>query len=920
MDVAVFVGFAASGPLHTPVAVEDSEQFAAIFGADATLVWDEQQGMPLKAYLAPAVRSFFSNGGRRCWVVRVAGEGAHANIFPVPGLAMATFDADGRVNVTPAFAQARSEGSWSDTVRVSATLLARPVPVTRLVSGGLAAELAPQGRRDIVAGDLLRVTLDQGDYVLLLAVKGFDPNDASKVIADRTLWLSRRFPASSTAAPAWAYLYNRAPEGSHSPVAVLNSPDWLTIRSDIPFSLRLDLAPEAMPAPGSLVRIEVGAEQLWLIVLEADISEPQGSPPATAVRLTGHGFWLLHAPPQPLPEAVSRGEILTFDLWMQQGLDDSVRLRDLGFTPNHARFWAALPTDQEVYTRMAAPHQAGRAELAFEQERQELGRSTTEQRFPLAGHGPDSALYWPLGMPLAADYFLGPLATTATPLERDGLSQFDASLFLDIDLIDAGTATLLARADFLRYQGLTPHQLRGIHVALEIEEATLIAVPDALHRGWIQTSEAPPLVAEDSPPPPRPEWWHFLECDPSPEIPRVHEPAWGHFLDCSIRIIAAPMLSLLVAPDQSGTFTLAWSSTLPQPTYVLEEATRPNFSDAVGIAAGPQERLTIYGRSTGEYYYRVRAIVDAATSDWSNGIGVRVAPAERWRLQPISSYAPTTLLAVQRGLLRLCAARGDLVAVLSLPEHYREDEALAYVETLKSATAPAIPVGKALLRPLGGEELAAYSYAAVYHPWVVSRDGVPPSSLRSLPPEGAACGVLAARALARGAWIAPANEVLRGIVALKPPIAAERRLDIQEAQINLVRQEPRGFLVLSADTLSLDVDLRPINVRRLLILLRRLALRLGATYVFEPNDETFRRLVQRGFEAMLDEMFVRGAFAGATSATSFQVVTSNALNTRQSVDQGRFIVELKVAPSLPMTFLTIRLLQSGDRTLVTEGR
>jgi phage tail sheath protein FI len=90
--------------------------------------------------------------------------------------------------------------------------------------------------------------------------------------------------------------------------------------------------------------------------------------------------------------------------------------------------------------------------------------------------------------------------------------------------------------------------------------------------------------------------------------------------------------------------------------------------------------------------------------------------------------------------------------------------------------------------------------------------------------------------------------------------------------------------------------------------------------VFEPNDETFRRLVQRGFEAMLDEMFVRGAFAGATSATSFQVVTSNALNTRQSVDQGRFIVELKVAPSLPMTFLTIRLLQSGDRTLVTEGR
>ena len=62
------------------------------------------------------------------------------------------------------------------------------------------------------------------------------------------------------------------------------------------------------------------------------------------------------------------------------------------------------------------------------------------------------------------------------------------------------------------------------------------------------------------------------------------------------------------------------------------------------------------------------------------------------------------------------------------------------------------------------------------------------------------------------------------------------------------------------------------------------------------NDDAFRRLVQRGFEALLDDMFVRGAFAGATPATSFQVVTSQALNTPQSVEQGRFIVELRVAP------------------------
>jgi phage tail sheath protein FI len=189
-----------------------------------------------------------------------------------------------------------------------------------------------------------------------------------------------------------------------------------------------------------------------------------------------------------------------------------------------------------------------------------------------------------------------------------------------------------------------------------------------------------------------------------------------------------------------------------------------------------------------------------------------------------------------------------------------------------------------------------------------------------MPPDGAACGVLAARAFARGAWIAPANEPLRGVIGLNPPVARARLLDLQEAQINVFQQQPRGFLAMSEDTLADDDDLRPINVRRLLILLRRLATRLGSRYVFEPNDDSFRRLVQRGFEAMLDDLFSRGAFAGKTRQTSFQVVTSDSLNTQTSVDQGRFIVELRVAPSLPLTFLTIRLIAAGDRGMIVEGR
>jgi len=273
---------------------------------------------------------------------------------------------------------------------------------------------------------------------------------------------------------------------------------------------------------------------------------------------------------------------------------------------------------------------------------------------------------------------------------------------------------------------------------------------------------------------------------------------------------------------------------------------------------------------------------------------------------------------VQRGLLRLAAARGDLLAALTLPEHYRETDAIEHVVRLKAFSAE--PGHRTVVRPLGGGERRAWSYGALYHPWIISRDLNGASELKRLPPDGVATGILALRALERGAWIAPANELLRGVVALTPALPRGSYLALQEAQVNVIRHEPRGFVALSSATLSEDADLEPINVRRLLILVRRLALREGAIYVFEPNDDGFRRLVQRSFEALLGQLFARGAFAGASPATAFQVVTGATVNTARSIDQGRVIVELRIAPSLPLTFLTVRLVQSGDRRLLAEER
>jgi hypothetical protein len=538
-------------------------------------------------------------------------------------------------------------------------------------------------------------------------------------------------------------------------------------------------------------------------------------------------------------------------------------------------------------------------------------------RFPLAGPDNPGEVYLPVGLDTLLTQFAGPLPqeSSETAIERDGLALFGPELFLDKALVDFSYTALIGQADYLKYFAPQTRLLRGVYAGLEADEATLIAVPDALHRGWAKQPAADPPLPVPSPPLARPEWWTFLPCNERDNLPVVARPRRENFLANGLKIVAPPVLQTS-QERPSGAFTLSWTTT-ENAIYELEEATRPDWSGVTLIYTGIAETFTVYGRDPGVFYYRVRATVAGTMSDWSNGVWVNPNQPANWQLQPPDLYRENTLLAVQRALLRLCAARGDLLAILGLPAHYREEQSLAYLDTLKSPVGPLVAVGEAISMPLAGLEDVALSYGALYHPWLTGSEPHNLTKLRDEPPEGAACGLLARRTLARGAWLAPANELLQEVIGLTPRIKIASWEDLQEAGLNLFEQLPRGFVSLSAVTLSNDADLRPINVRRLLMLLRRLTLRRGATYVFEPNDDAFARQIQRDFEILLGDLFKQGAFAGPTPGEAFQV---NVPSTAQNRDSGRFIVELKVAPSMPLTFMTVRLVQADDRATLTEGR
>lgn len=932
MDVAVFVGFAASGPLHLPVAVQDPGQFQAVFGADLPLARDPDTGETVSALLAPTVRAFFANGGRRCWVIRVAGDDARHDHFPLPGLLAATAgEGGGATTLRPAFARARSRGSWADALRVATALRVRPLHLAADYHGGRSLRVLADGPLP-AEGDLLRITAADRPLVMFARARRADASPGAAPAPELQIGLEERLafeaaqlPASPPArvavrariftrerrAPEQALLLRagqpleRHPFATGTPATV--EADLLPGRGGDPgLLLELAIAPSEAPAIGTWVQFAWNGARWWLAVEQVGVGAERRA--SRGVQVRGPA-WRVTAVPRTLPGGASAVERVSLDLRALAGRDNAWTLRDLGLASAHPRCWNALPVDEEYHGE------------SRDRNAPTVASSEGGARFPLAGAESGELLFLPLAVPPAFGTPAAPLAQEGTPLQRDGLAHFDPAMFLDPHLGDAGIERLMNEADFLRYLNPDRHslrRLRGLHGALGWnestiqDEATLIAIPDAAHRAWREQPPEPSPAPTASPLVPQPRWWHHAPCDPAPAVAAVERPDRAEFLDSDIRVVPPPALPDPAAPDPSGTFTLHWSSAEADARYTLQEAARPDFTDARTVYEGTATSLTLYGRSPGNYYYRVQVRSGRNLSHWSRAVGFAIPGAPRATLVPAAEYDPAPLLAIQRAALRLCAGNGELFALLSLPAHYREQQAMEHAALLTAAGN-----GGHGVPAIGPGEARALSHGAIYHPWLVVRP--PTGGTVAVPPDGAAAGVLAARATTRGAWIAPANEPLREVVALTPPMAPESRLALQEARVNLLRREPRGFLCLDADTLSRDPQLRLINVRRLLILLRRLALRQGAEWVFEPLSAAFRRQVQRGFEALLLRLFQRGAFAGAFPAAAYQVVTGPEVNSPQGLEQGRFVVEIKVAPSLPLTFLSIRLVNAGERLAVLEG-
>jgi hypothetical protein len=202
------------------------------------------------------------------------------------------------------------------------------------------------------------------------------------------------------------------------------------------------------------------------------------------------------------------------------------------------------------------------------------------------------------------------------------------------------------------------------------------------------------------------------------------------------------------------------------------------------------------------------------------------------------------------------------------------------------------------------------SYSAFYYPWITTAD--PRTGSRKLiPPGGHVLGVYARSDTERGVFKAPANEIVRGALALEYDINDQIQDDLNPKGVNAVRSFPgRGIRVWGARTTTSNALWKYVSVRRLFIFLERSIYEGTQWVVFEPNDDKLWARVTDTIRLFLRTQWRLGALFGRTEQEAFFITCDRTTMSQDDVLNGRLICEIGIAPVRCAEFVVFRIFQS----------
>lgn len=260
-----------------------------------------------------------------------------------------------------------------------------------------------------------------------------------------------------------------------------------------------------------------------------------------------------------------------------------------------------------------------------------------------------------------------------------------------------------------------------------------------------------------------------------------------------------------------------------------------------------------------------------------------------------------TVLDVQAAMIAHCEKMQDRFAILDPARNAAPDPT------------PASGIGqqRSLLTSDNG-------FAALYYPWIFISNPTSTGQIK-VPPSGHIAGVYARTDTRRGVSKAPANESLRGVLALEQTFTENQIGLFNEQSINVLRALPgRGSLIWGARTISTFTQWRYINVRRLLLFIEE-SIQEGTQFaVFEPNNLELRQRVVRQVTEFLTRVWRDGALFGATPEQAFRVRADEQLNPPDIRALGQLVIEVVVVPTTPAEFIVFRVIQDPTGASLQE--
>ena len=201
------------------------------------------------------------------------------------------------------------------------------------------------------------------------------------------------------------------------------------------------------------------------------------------------------------------------------------------------------------------------------------------------------------------------------------------------------------------------------------------------------------------------------------------------------------------------------------------------------------------------------------------------------------------------------------------------------------------------------------SYGAAYYPWVNIRDDIN-GNLLYVPPSVVALGVLANTERAADVWFAPAGFNRGGlsngagglpVVGVETKLTSRNRDDLYEVNINPIASFPaEGIVVFGQKTLQATQSaLDRINVRRLMIFVKRGISRISTGTLFQPNVQaTWNDFRSRA------ERFLNGVKVNF-GIDDFKIVLDETTTTPDLVDRNILYAKIFIKPTRAIEFIAI---------------